>query len=135
MNAKLLHTVERHRFQDSLRHRKTRQGRFDAAMLHLGHPLPGGGRMLEASDGGAGAAAIYGTAEVTPLWRKLWRRAYKGLNPTGKRVLNALSADWRSRPSSRIAGVSQPTVDKWKKKLQIEFAQCFRAWKRDFGQS
>jgi len=133
MNAKLLHTVERHQFQDHLRHNRTRQGRFDAEMLHLGHPLPGGGRVLEPSDRGKGAAAIIDAAEVTPLWQKLWTRAYADLSPTGKRIVKALEADWRSRPAARLAGVSQPTVDTWKKNLKIHFAQCFRAWKRDFA--
>ena len=32
---KLLHKSERRKFQDELRHSRTRQGRFDAAMLHL----------------------------------------------------------------------------------------------------
>ena len=60
--AKLLHTVERRRFIDELRHNATRQGSFDCAMWHLDHK----------------------------------------------------------------------TVDHWKKNLKIHFAQCFRAWKRDF---
>lgn len=39
---KLLHKAERRKFQDELRHLKTRQGRFDAAMLHLDHKTVGG---------------------------------------------------------------------------------------------
>ena len=38
---KLLHAVERHLFQDELRHKATRQGRFEAKMWHLDHPVPG----------------------------------------------------------------------------------------------
>jgi len=130
-DIKLLRTVKRHVFIDALRHRKTLQGAFDAAMLHLDHPLPGTDVFLKPSDRGARAEAMYAAIEVEPYWRTLWKRTRANLPPTGREVLDALLDDWRTRPAARIAGVSQPTVDKWKK-LFKKFAQCFRAWKRDF---
>ena len=77
--SKYWHKTERHQFQDELRHLQTRQGRFDATMLH------------------------------------------------------ALMVDWRTMPASRMAGVSRPTVDSWKTKLKTHFAQCWRAYERDFA--
>jgi len=131
---KLLHTVERRQFIDQLRHDATRQGAFDKAMWHLDHPVPGTDFYLMPSDHGSGAAALYAALEPKPLWRTLWQRARAGLPPTGRRVLDALLIDWRSRPAARIAGVSQPTVDRWKKLFQKNFAQCYQAYKRDFGE-
>jgi len=113
----------RNAFRNALAHAKTKRGRLDARAIRA-----------EPSDGGAGAARIYASVEVEPLWIKLWRRERAGLPPTGRRVLDALLADWRTAPAARIAGVSRPTVDQWKKLFQKIFAQCFQAWERDFGQ-
>ena len=129
---KLLHTVERHLFQDGLRHKATRQGRFDAAMWHLDHPLPGGTRILLPSDRGSGAERIYAAVENVPLWLRLWRRQRLALKPRHRTVLDALMVDWRSRPAAKIAGISQPTVDLCKKIFKVHFAQCWQAYKRDF---
>ena len=131
--ARLLRRVERNAFIDRIRHDATRQGSFDKAMWHLDHPVPGTDFYLVPSDGGAYAARMYADLEPEPLWRTLWTRTQANLPRTGKAVLAALFDDWRSRPAARIAGVSQPTVDRWKKEFKIFFAQCFRAWKRDFG--
>jgi len=131
--AKLWNTVMRHEFQNELRHLKTRQGQFDAAMLHFDHPLPGGTRLLLPSDGGAGADRIYAACEALPLWQRLWVNAYAKLPSRGKAVLNALKADWRTAVAAKAAGVSRPTVDHWKKLFKEFFAQCFQAWERDFG--
>ena len=126
------HKAERHRFQNELKHLRTRQGRFDAAMLHLDHPLPGTDLRLDPSDHGAGAAAMYDRVEVVPLWLRLWRLAAARLPPKGRAVLGSLLVDWRTMPASKMAGVSRPTVDSWKIKLKTHFAQCWRAYERDF---
>ena len=130
---KLLHRVERHQFIDALRHKKTRQGRFDAEMWHLDHPIPGTDSYLMPSDRGEGAAAMYAQIEPEPLWRRLWRVAAARLPPKGRAVLAALMVDWRTAPAAKIAGVSRPTVDSWKTKLKTHFAQCWRAYERDFA--
>lgn len=131
-DKKTLNRHKRREFLDELRHRRTRQGSFENAMLHFDHPLPGGGQILEPSDRGTSAARIYRGLEPTPLWVILWKRSAAKLPRTGKKVLAALAEDWRSRPAAKIAGVSQPTVDHWKKLFKKIFAQCFRAYKRDF---
>ena len=130
---KLLHRVERHQFIDALRHKKTRQGRFDAEMWHLDHPIPGTDSYLMPSDRGEGAAAMYAKIEPEPLWRRLWRRRRLELKPRHRAVLDALAIDWRSRPAAKIAGVSQPTVDALKKIFKRHFAQCWQAYERDFA--
>ena len=130
---KLLHTVERHLFQDGLRHKATRQGRFDAAMWHLDHPLPGGTRILLPSDRGTGAERIYAAVEDVPPWLRLWRRAAAKLPPKGRSVLAALAIDWRTAPAAKISGVSRNCVDRWKTKLKTHFTQCWRAYKCDFA--
>ena len=130
--SKYWHTAERHQFQDELRHKATRQGRFNAAMLHLDHPLPGTDLYLDPSDRGESAAAMYDEIEVVPLWLRLWRLGAAKLPPKGRAVLGALLVDWRTMPASRMAGVSRPTVDSWKTKLKTHFTQCHKAWERDF---
>ena len=132
--AKLLHRVERNQFIDRLRHEATKQGVFDRSMWHLDHPLPGTTAYLRPSDRGAGAEALYRAIEERPLWMKLWVRAYAQLPENGKKVLNALKRDWRTATAAKIAGVSRPTVDHWKKLFKKFFAQCYQAWERDFGQ-
>ena len=126
------HKTERRKFQNELKHLRTRQGRFDAAMLHLDHPLPGPDLYLDPSDRGRFAEAMYDEIEVVPLWLRLWRLAAAKLPPKGRAVLGALMVDWRTMPASKMAGVSRPTVDSWKTKLQMHFAQCHKAWERDF---
>ena len=130
--SKYWHKTERRQFQDELRHLQTRQGRFDAAMLHLDHPLPGTNLYLDPSDRGESAAAMYDALEVIPLWLQLWRLGAAKLPRKGRRVLGALMLDWHTMPASRLAGVSRPTVDSWKTKLKTHFAQCWRAYERDF---
>ena len=126
------HKTERRKFQNELKHLRTRQGRFDAAMLHLDHPLPGTDLYLDPSDRGRFAEAMYDEIEVVPLWLRLWRLAAAKLPPKGRAVLGALLVDWRTMPASKMAGVSRPTVDSWKIKLKMHFAQCHKAWERDF---
>ena len=130
--SKFLHKAERHQFQDELRHLQTRQGRFDAAMLHLDHPLPGTDLYLDPSDRGETAAAMYDEIEVAPLWLRLWRLGAAKLPRKGRAVLYALMVDWRNRPAGKIAGVDHKTVGCWKTKLKTHFAQCWRAYERDF---
>ena len=130
--CKYWHKAERHEFQDELRRLKTRRGRFDAAMLHLDHPLPGTDLYLDPSDCGKSAAAMYDKIEVVPLWLRLWRLAAAKLPPKGRAVLGALLVDWRNRPAGKIAGVDHKTVGNWKIKLKTHFAQCWRAYERDF---
>jgi len=126
-DEKLLNTYKRNFFRDELRRRKTRQGQFDAAMLHFGHPLPGGGRILEPSDNGAGAEVIWGQPSV-PLWQTLWLRERKALKPKHRAVLDALLVDKRPRVAARIAGVGKDLVyDCWKKIFPQRFAACYRA--------
>jgi len=83
------------------------------------------------SDGGAGVKRMLNTIEppkeVPPTWLRLYREVYSQLPPTGQRVLNALEQDWRTRPAARIAGVSQPTVDKWKRRFRQLLAASFAA--------
>ena len=129
---KYLHKTERHQFQDELRHLRTRQGRFDAAMLHLDHPLPGTDLYLDPSDCGESAATMYDEIEVVPLWLRLWRLSAAKLPRKGRAVLYALMVDWRNRPAGKIAGVDHKTVGCWKIKLKTHFAQCWRAYERDF---
>ena len=93
---KLLHKSERRKFQDELRHLKTRQGRFDAAMLHLDHPLPGTDLCLDPSDCGRSAAGMYDELEVVPLWLRLWRLGATKLPRKGRAALYALTVDWRT---------------------------------------
>ena len=132
--AKLLNTVRRHEFQDALAYGKTRQGAFENDMLHLGHPLFAGGQDLTASDEGRGAAEIRNLNDgKTPLWLRLWRRERVKLSKSRRRVLDALTVDWRSRPAGRIAGVDHKTVDGWKIKFKMHFVQCWRAYERDFA--
>ena len=131
-DKKTLNRHKRREFLDELRHRRTRQGSFENAMLHFDHPLPGGGQVLEPSDRGTSAARIYRRLEPTPLWVILWKRSAAKLPRTGKKVLAALAEDWRTSVAAKIAGVSRPTVDHWKKLFKKNFAQCFRAYKRDF---
>ena len=130
--SKYWHKTERRKFQNELKHLRTRQGRFDAAMLHLDHPLPGTDLYLDPSDRGRFAEAMYDGIEVVPLWLRLWRLAAARLPPKGRAVLGALLVDWRTMPASKMAGVSRPTVDSWKIKLKMHFAQCHKAWERDF---
>ena len=126
------HKTERRKFQNELKHLRTRQGRFDAAMLHLDHPLPGTDLYLDPSDRGRFAEAMYDEIEVVPLWLRLWRLAAARLPPKGRAVLGALLVDWRTMPASKMSGVSRPTVDSWKIKLKMHFDQCHKAWERDF---
>ena len=129
---KYLHKAERRKFQDELRHLQTRQGRFDAAMLHLDHPIPGTDLHLDPSDRGESAAKMYDSVEVVPLWLRLWRLGAAKLPRKGRAVLYALMVDWRNRPAGKIAGVDHKTVGCWKTKLKTHFAQCWRAYERDF---
>ena len=130
--SKYLHKTERRKFQDELRHLRTRQGRFDAAMLHLDHPVPGTDLYLDPSDRGTSAAAMYDEIEVVPLWLRLWRPSAAKLPRKGRAVLYALMVDWRNRPAGKIAGVDHKTVESWKIKFKVHFAQCWRAYERDF---
>ena len=130
--SKYWHRTERRKFQDELRHLRTRQGRFDAAMLHLDHPIPGTDLYLDPSDRGESAAKMYDSVEVIPLWLRLWRLGAAKLPRKGRAVLYALIVDWRNRPAGKIAGVDHKTVESWKIKFKVHFAQCWRAYERDF---
>lgn len=123
MTDAYLNAARRNAFRNELAHKKTERGRLEHRFVRP-HREP--------SDGGAGAAALYDMLEPTPLWLKLWNRERAKLPPTGKRVLDALLVDWRSRPAARIAGLDHKTVDQWKINFKIHFTQCFRAYKRDF---
>lgn len=132
--AKLLNSVQRHEFQKALAYGKTRQGSFENTMLHLDHPLFAGGQDLTADDGGKGAADIRNIDDgECPLWLKLWRQKRAKMSKSHRRILNALSVDWRTVHAARIAHVSTATVKREKTFLKKVFAQCFQAWKRDFG--
>ena len=133
--SKYWHKAERHQFQDELRRLKTRQGRFDAAMLHLDHPLPGTDLYLDPSDRGESAAAMYDSVEVVPLWLRLWRRKRLDLKPKRRAVLDALAVDWRTVNAARIAGENRKFVQRSKKIFKTHFKQCHTAWKRDFGRT
>ena len=132
-DQKLLHRVERNQFIDRIRHERTKQGAFDKAMWHLDHPVPGTDVYLVPSDQGAAAEKMYAALEEAPLWQKLWVKARLSLKPRQRAVLDALLVDWRSRPAAKIAGVDHKTVDDAKKIFKVHFAQCWRAYKRDFA--
>ena len=102
-------------------------------MLHLDHPLPGTDIRLDPSDRGESAAAMYCRIEVVPLWLRLWRLSAAKLPRKGRAVLYALMVDWRTMPASKMAGVSRNCIDRWKTKLKVHFAQCWRAYERDFA--
>ena len=132
--AKLLNTVRRHEFQDALAYGKTRQGAFENGMLHLGHPLFAGGQDLTASDDGRGAAEIRNLNDgKTPLWLRLWHSKRAELSPRQRKVLDALSNDWKTSVAAEVAGCNRKTVHRAKTFFKTHFAQCFQAWKRDFG--
>ena len=128
---RLLHAVERHRFQDELRHKATKQGRFDAEMWHLDHPVPGTSMTLNPSDHGASAAAMYAAMEAEPLWLRLWRKARRELSPRRRRILAALMVDLRPVHAARIACVSRQTVYDAVTFFKMHFAQCWRAYNAD----
>jgi len=129
-DAKLIHTVERHLFQDQLRHIKTKQGSFECSFLHLDHPIVPGGRLVEASDRGQGVERILDAVEEVPLWQKLWWRERKRLQPKHKLVLDALKIDLRTRVAARLAGVSKNLVYECRGKIfPKRFAQCYRAYR------
>ena len=132
-NQKLLHRIERYEFIDNLRHGTSRQGAFEMSMLHLDHPIPGTEFYLVPSDHGAGAERLLAAVERKPLWKKLWVIGVKKLKPNGRRVLSALMKDWRTTSAAKIAGVSRNCVDRWRTKFKMHFAQCWRAYKRDFA--
>ena len=131
--SKYWHRAERRKFQNELKHLRTRQGKFDAAMLHLDHPIPGTDLYLDPSDHGAAAEAMYDAIEVVPLWLRLWRRKRLELSPKRRAVLDALAVDWRTACAAKIAATSRPTVDLCKKIFKTHFAQCYQAWERDFA--
>ena len=138
--SKYLHKAERHRFQDELRHLKTRQGRFDAAMLHLNHPIPGTNLYLDPSDCGAGAERLRNEVEVEvdgemsmPFWLRLWRSRRLALNPRRRAILDALAVDWRTANAARLTGENRKFVTRSKKIFKTHFAQCWQAWKRNFA--
>ena len=117
---------------------KTRQGAFETRqILHFDAEAEEACEREHStswlSDRGEGAAAMYAKIEPEPLWRRLWRLAAARLPPKGRAVLAALMVDWRTAPAAKIAGVSRNCVDRWKTKLKTHFAQCWRAYERDFA--
>ena len=78
------------------------------------------------------SAAVDGD-ENLPRWLVLWRQKRLELTPKRRAVLDALAVDWRTRPAARLAGTDHKTVALCKKIFKMHFAQCFRAWKRDFA--
>jgi len=131
--AKLLHAVERHLFQDELRRLKTRQGAFDAAMYHLDHPVPGTDFYLKPSDHGRGAADIRRNCESSldtqPLWRKMWNRRRLELKPRHRAVLDALMLDMRPQIAARLSRTSKYLVYECLQKIfKKHFAQCYQAY-------
>jgi len=125
MKDAYLNAARRNVFRNELAHKKTERGHLERRFVRPRREL---------SEKGAGAQAIYDMLEPEPLWLTLYRQAAHRLPKTGKRVLEALEQDWRTAVAARIASVSRPTVDLWKNKFQNIFAQCFRAYERDFGQ-
>jgi len=133
-DAKILNHRKRIEFLKDLRKKRTRQGQFENDFLHLDHPLPGGGRLLEASDRGKSAAEIRASAEEVPRWQKLWQRARRKLTHKQKRILDALLVDFRTSSAAEMARVSQRSIQHFKKTFfKMHFDQCYQAWKRDFG--
>jgi len=133
-DAKILSHRQRTEFLDALRYKQTRQGSFESQFLHLDHPLPGGGRLLEASDRGKSAAEIRLSAEEVPRWKKLWQRSRKRLTRKQKRILDALLIDFRTTKAADLAKVERSAVLRFKKTFfKVHFAQCYQAWKRDFS--
>jgi len=132
-DARTLRKAKKNFFRSELRHKKTRQGQFDAAMLHLDHPIFPGGPALEASDGGKGAEAIRGLGAL-PVWQRLWVYERKRLKRKHRAVLDALLVDQRPRIAARIAGVSKNLVYECLGKIfKARFAQCYQALRADLG--
>ncbi len=127
-----LHILQRSKklfYRNHLAYLKTKQGAFEASMLHLDHPFAVGCRELTASDEGRNALQIRENNEVCPLWLKLWRNAYAKLPPKGKRILYALMQDWRTTSAAKLAGVSRPTIIEWKRRFRTYFFSSYRAWR------
>ena len=55
------------------------------------------------------------------------------MSKSRRRVLDALAVDWHTSSAARLARMSPATVKREKTFFKSHFAQCFRAWKRDFG--
>lgn len=125
----LLRTVRDREFKDELRRLRTRQGRFDSGMLHFGHvAASGGSRLLEASDGGAGAERIYAALDGPSLWQKLWKRDRAALRARHRGVLDALLVDRRPRVAARMAGVGKNLVYAcWNDVFPARFEDAYRA--------
>jgi len=133
-DKKILNCRARKAFLNDLKHRQTRQGSFEESFLHHGHPLFGGGPVLEPSDDGAAAMTIRGICDELPRWRSLWARARGKLTRKQKRILDALLVNFRTTNAAKIAGVDAATIWRFKKTFfKTHFSQCHTAWKRDFG--
>lgn len=87
-----------------------------------------------ASDGGAGAERVrnagWGTREGVPPWLRMFRRALRRQKGAAKKVIKALRKDSRPAVAAELAGMSRTTFWRNLKRIQSDFAPCYRAYRR-----
>ena len=86
-----------------------------------------------ASDGGAGAERIreggWGTRDEDPLWLRLFRNALARQTGVAKEIIKALRKDSRPAVAAEFLNISRSWFYANLKKIQADFAQCFRAYR------
>jgi len=93
------------------------------------------------SDGGAGAERVRHEAEVAvdserePWWLKLYRDALARQKGKARRVLRALRKDSRYPVAREISNIPERTFFRVLKKIRIDFAQCFQAYRAERNES
>lgn len=86
------------------------------------------------TDDGAGAEKVRLDAEARldantpPFWLRLFRKAEKAQKGKARKVLSALKKDSRHVIAAKIAGLARSSYYLILKKLQCDFALCFRAY-------
>ena len=88
-----------------------------------------------ASDGGAGAEGIVRLVDcsdrsIEPLWLRMFRRVLRCQKGAAKKVIKALRKDSRPAVAAELAGMSRTTLWRNLKKIQIDFAPCYQAYRR-----
>lgn len=87
-----------------------------------------------ASDGGAGAEEIVRLVDcsdcsIEPLWLRMFRRALGRQKGAAKKVVKALRKDSRPAVAAELSRMSRSWFYANLKKIQADFAQCFRAYR------
>ena len=86
-----------------------------------------------ASDGGAGAERIVRLVDcsdcsIEPLWLRLFRNALARQTGVAKEIIKALRKDSRPAVAAEFLNISRSWFYTILKKIQADFAQCFRAY-------